>query len=92
MSAICQLVGGVRVKKRLQIPKKYKLFFPGMIVILGYIISPGYPKYYLGGRDCVWTLHAPVRQIIQVNLLDLNLQVGRSSVLLLQGALRLLYV
>ena len=40
----------------------------------GYISSPGYPRYYLGGRECVWTLVVGKGQKIQLELSDLSLR------------------
>ena len=40
----------------------------------GYISSPGYPRYYLGGRECVWTLVVGEGQKIQLELSDLSLR------------------
>jgi hypothetical protein len=41
----------------------------------GYLTSPGYPKYYLGGRECVWSLQAAAGQTISIQLLDVSTQV-----------------
>ena len=46
-----------------------------MIYDLGYLSSPGYPKYYLGGRECVWNLYVASGQTILIRILDLQLQV-----------------
>ena len=40
----------------------------------GYISSPGYPSYYLGGRECVWTIQAQLGQRIQLEVVDLALR------------------
>ena len=40
----------------------------------GYISSPGYPSYYLGGRECVWTIVAEPGQRIRVEVVDLALR------------------
>ena len=40
----------------------------------GYISSPGYPRYYLGGRECVWTLIVGRGQRIQLEVTDLSLR------------------
>ena len=42
----------------------------------GYISSPGYPSYYLGGRECVWTIQAQPGQRIQLEVVDLALREG----------------
>ena len=39
----------------------------------GIITSPGYPRYYLGGIECVWKLRAKVGQTIKVTIVDLSL-------------------
>ncbi len=41
----------------------------------GYLTSPGYPKYYLGGRECVWSLQAAAGQTISIQLWDVSTQV-----------------
>ena len=40
----------------------------------GYISSPGYPRYYLGGRECVWTILAEQGQRIELEVVDLALR------------------
>ena len=40
----------------------------------GYISSPGYPRYYLGGRECVWTIMADQGQRIELEVVDLALR------------------
>ena len=35
-------------------------------VAIGYLTSPGYPKYYLGGRECVWSLQAASGQAVSL--------------------------
>jgi len=40
----------------------------------GYISSPGYPKYYLGGRPCVWILAGGAGQTIRLEILDADLR------------------
>ena len=40
----------------------------------GYISSPGYPGYYLGGRECVWTIQAGPGQRIHLEVVDLALR------------------
>ena len=40
----------------------------------GYISSPAYPNYYLGGRDCVWTLAVGEGQRLMLTILDLSLR------------------
>ena len=40
----------------------------------GYISSPGYPRYYLGGRECVWTMMAKEGQKIKLEVADLSLR------------------
>ena len=39
-----------------------------------HISSPGYPNYYLGGRECVWTIVVGKGQKIQIELSDLSLR------------------
>ena len=45
----------------------------------GYISSPGYPRYYLGGRECVWTMVVEEGQKIQLELADLSLRETREE-------------
>ena len=40
----------------------------------GYISSPGYPRYYLGGRECVWTMMGKEGQKIMLEVVDLSLR------------------
>ena len=40
----------------------------------GYISSPGYPRYYLGGRECVWTMVVEEGQKIHLQVADLSLR------------------
>ena len=40
----------------------------------GFISSPGYPRYYLGGRECVWTIQAEQGQRIELEVVDLALR------------------
>ena len=40
----------------------------------GYISSPGYPRYYLGGRECVWSVVAERGQRVQLEVADLALR------------------
>ena len=40
----------------------------------GYISSPGYPRYYLGGRECVWTMVGEEGQKIKLEVADLSLR------------------
>ena len=40
----------------------------------GYIASPGYPRYYLGGRECVWNLLVGKGQTIKIQVKDLDLR------------------
>ena len=44
-------------------------------------MSPVYPKYYVGGRRCKWTLRSDPGQRIQLRLLDISLreEVGSQS-------------
>ena len=37
----------------------------------GYLSSPGYPRYYLAGRECVWTLAAGRGQILSLQVIQL---------------------
>lgn len=37
-------------------------------------MSPVYPKYYVGGRRCKWTLKADPGQRIQLRFLDISLR------------------
>jgi CUB domain len=41
----------------------------------GYLSSPGYPKYYLGGRECVWSIQAASGQTVSLQLWDISTQV-----------------
>ena len=43
----------------------------------GYIVSGVYPKYYIGGRSCTWTLTATPPQQLELRLLDLQLRESR---------------
>ena len=38
----------------------------------GYLSSPGYPRYYLAGRECVWTLAAGRGQILSLQVIKLQ--------------------
>ena len=40
----------------------------------GYISSPGYPRYYLGGRECIWNIMADLGQKIELDVVDLALR------------------
>ena len=40
----------------------------------GYISSPGYPRYYLGGRECIWNIMAETGQRIELEVVDLALR------------------
>merc|ERR550534_3248742 len=40
----------------------------------GYLASPGYPQFYLGGRECVWSLVADQGQTVLLMLGDLSLR------------------
>ena len=40
----------------------------------GFISSPGYPRYYLGGRECVWSIVADPGQRIRLEVVDLALR------------------
>ena len=42
-------------------------------------MSPVYPKYYVGGRRCRWTLRADPGQRIQLRFLDISLREEISS-------------
>ena len=44
-------------------------------------MSPVYPKYYVGGRRCKWTLRSDPGQRIQLRFLDISLreEVSQSS-------------
>ncbi len=48
----------------------------------GYLTSPGYPKYYLGGRECVWSLQAAAGQTLTIQLWDVSTQVVNNSILI----------
>ncbi len=37
-------------------------------------MSPVYPKYYVGGRRCKWTLRADPGQRVQLRFLDISLR------------------
>lgn len=40
----------------------------------GHISTPGYPKYYLGGKDCLWALTAAQGQKVQLTIMDMSLR------------------
>ncbi|TRY79437.1 hypothetical protein TCAL_13183 [Tigriopus californicus] len=44
-----------------------------------YITSPMYPKYYVGGRSCKWSIRAEPGQRIQLRFLDISLRERVSS-------------
>lgn len=44
-----------------------------------FLLSPVYPKYYVGGRKCRWTLRADPGQRIQLRFLDISLRERLSS-------------
>ena len=46
-----------------------------------FLMSPVYPKYYVGGRRCKWTLRSDPGQRIQLRFLDISLreEVSQSS-------------
>ena len=48
----------------------------GRVDVVGeeYISSPGYPRYYLGGRECVWTMVGEEGQKIKLEVADLSLR------------------
>ena len=56
------------------------LFFP-FFSSSQFLMSPVYPKYYVGGRRCKWILRADPGQRIQLRFLDISLreEVSQSS-------------
>jgi hypothetical protein len=44
-----------------------------------FLMSPVYPKYYVGGRRCAWSLRAEPGQRIQLRFLDISLRERQSS-------------
>ena len=63
-------------KVRYSCEKEVSSYCGGILTVSapGYVSSPAYPKYYLGGRDCIWTLTAGKGQRIEVAVLDLSLR------------------
>jgi len=57
-----------------------------------YLSSPGYPHFYLGGRQCVWFVRASAGQVLHLEVEDLSLRTGhcKDSLTLLEGGTRLL--
>jgi len=55
----------------------------------GYISSPGYPKYYLGGGPCVWNISGGPGQQIEVTVLDTNFSTEDCIEIKEEGAVRL---
>ncbi|XP_023320806.1 uncharacterized protein LOC111695648 [Eurytemora carolleeae] len=71
-----RLWGDGRIDVKFRCETKIASFCGGKLDVSkpGYISSPGYPRYYLGGRECVWNLHAPLGQTVQIHILDLSIQ------------------
>ena len=52
-------------------------FHPGFLFYFSssqFLMSPVYPKYYVGGRRCKWTLRSDPGQRIQLRFLDISLR------------------
>ena len=45
----------------------------------GYIASPGYPRYYLGGRECIWNLVVEKGQTMKIQVKDLDLREAQET-------------
>lgn len=39
----------------------------------GFIMSPGYPKFYIGQSECRWRITAPSPQRVEITVLDISL-------------------
>lgn len=62
-------------KNRVRIHKSFqKTAIQQPLLQQGFIVSPGYPGYYVGDTNCSWRLTVPSSQRIRLTILDLNLR------------------
>lgn len=59
-------------KRRFIVPEEKESTRPSMIH--GFLATTGYPKFYIGESNCSWTLIAPPKQHVLLNILDLHLR------------------
>ena len=45
----------------------------------GYMASPGYPSYYLGGMECVWKLLVEKGQMVKIEVKYLDLREAQET-------------
>ena len=78
----CKCILHKRKEKKTQtlVVDVYCIVPPFILVFLFYfsssqfLMSPVYPKYYVGGRRCKWTLRSDPGQRIQLRFLDISLR------------------